>query len=228
VVVVLGVGVFEAEALALEGDDLGVVEEPVEDGGGAWHVADELAPIFEWSVAGHDGASGLVSPHDDLEEVFAAVPGELLHAHVVDDEEIGSEVAGERVVVVFDRFFVEEVADDIEDGPVEHGSPLLDGGVADGLGDVGLAGSWWSHEENVSGVVEELAGGEFEELSTWDAGVEVPVELIDGLQVSELCELGAPVELAMIADSELVLEDELEELEVAQSAGLGFVESDIE
>jgi len=44
---VLSVCVFEAEASALEGDDLGVVKEPVEDGGVAWNVADELAPIFE-------------------------------------------------------------------------------------------------------------------------------------------------------------------------------------
>jgi hypothetical protein len=228
VLIVLGMGVLEPIASSFEGDDLGVVEEPVEDGGGAWHVADELAPIFEWSVACHDGASGLVAPHDDLEEVFPAVLGELLHAHVIDDEEIGSEVAGERGVVVFDRFFVEEVADDIEDGSVEHGSALLDGGVADGLGDVGLAGSWWSHEENVACVVEELAGGEFEEVSSWDAGVEVPVELIDGLQVSELRKLGTSFKLAVIANSELVLEDKLKELEVAQSAGLSFVESDIE
>ena len=51
----------------MEGDDLSVVEEAVEDGRGAGHVAQELAPVFEWSVAGHDGASGLVSAHDDLE-----------------------------------------------------------------------------------------------------------------------------------------------------------------
>jgi hypothetical protein len=42
VVVVLGVGVFEAEASALEGDDLGVVEEPVEDGGGLEGVGDRV------------------------------------------------------------------------------------------------------------------------------------------------------------------------------------------
>jgi hypothetical protein len=215
VLIVLGKSVLEPIASSFEGNDLGVVEEPVEDGGGAWDVTDELAPVFERSIAGHDGAFGLVASHDDLEEIFPAVLGELLHAHVVDDEEIGSEVARERGVVVLDGFFVEEVANDIEDGSVEHGSALLDGGVADGLGDVGLAGSWWSHEENVAGVVEELASGEFEEVPSWERGVEVPVELIDGLQVSKLCELGTPVELAVIANSELVLEDELEELNVA-------------
>lgn len=224
----VGMGVSEPKAPALEGDDLGMVEEPVEDGRGAWHITEELAPVFERAVAGHDGASELMPPHDDLEEVFAAVLGQLLHAHVINDEKIGSKVAGERGIVVFDGFLVEEVADDIEDGAVEHGSTLLDGGVADGLGDMGLARSGWSHEEDVASIVEELACGELEELTAWDAGIELPVELIDGLQVSKLCELGTPVELAMIANGKLVLEDKLEELEMAQPAGLGFLKSNIE
>ncbi len=56
----------------MEGDDLGVVKEAVEDGRGTGHVAEELTPVFEWSVTGHDGASGLVAAHVDLEQVFAA------------------------------------------------------------------------------------------------------------------------------------------------------------
>ena len=62
----------QAVASALEGDDLGVVKEAVEDGRGTGHVAEELTPVFEWSVTGHDGASGLVAAHVDLEQVFAA------------------------------------------------------------------------------------------------------------------------------------------------------------
>lgn len=226
--IVLCEGVSEPVAATFEGDDLGGVKEAVEDGGGAWDVADELAPVFEWSVAGHDGAACLVSPHDDLEEVLAASFGQLLHAHVVDDEEIGSQVSGENGVVVIDGFFMEEVSYDIEDGSVESGSALLDGGVADGLGEVCLSGAWWSDEEDISGLVEELAGGQLEELSSWQGRVEVPVELVDGLQVSEQCELGAAIELAVASDGDFVLEDELEELEVAQSACLCFLESDIE
>jgi len=204
------------------------LEESVEDGRGARDIADELAPVFDRAVAGHDGASCLVPSHDDLEEVFTASLGELLHAHVVDDEEIGSEVSSEDGIVMIDGFFVEEVADEIEDGSVEGGSALLDGGIADGLREMGLAGSWWSDEEDVSGLVEELAGGEFKKLPSWEGRIEVPVELIDGLEVSKQGELGSAVELSVVAGDDFVLEDELEELEVAQSAGVGFLESDVE
>jgi hypothetical protein len=93
---------------------------------------------------------------------------------------------------------------------------------------VGLAGAWWAHEENVSGLIEELAGGHLEELPAWERGVEVPIELIEGLQVSEARELGAAIELAMVADGDFVLEDEFEELKVTQAAGLGFLKTDIQ
>ena len=90
--------------------------------------------------------------------------GELVHAHVVDDEEVGPEVAGERGVFIAEGFFVDEVAHHLEDGAVERGAALLDGGVADGLGEMGLAGAWRPHEQHIAGIVEELAGRQFEEL----------------------------------------------------------------
>jgi hypothetical protein len=143
----------------LEGDDLGVVKEAVEDGRGAGHIAQELAPLFERSVTGHDRASGLVAAHDDLEQVLAAPLGQLFHSHVIDDQEVRTEVAGERGVVVAEGFFLEEVSDDVECGTIEDGAALLDGDVADCLGEMGLAGAWWPHEEDVAGVVEEPTGG---------------------------------------------------------------------
>ncbi len=123
---------------------------------------------------------------------------------------------------------MERVSDVVEDGAIEGGVALLDGGVADCLGEVGLAGGWGRHEEEVSGVVEELAGGQFEELRAGQRGVEVPVELVDGLQVPEAGELGAAIELAMVADGDFVLEDQFEELQMTQAAGLGFLKPDIE
>ena len=42
--------VFEPAGVAAEGDDLGVVEEPVEDGGGEDLVAEDAAPFGEAHV----------------------------------------------------------------------------------------------------------------------------------------------------------------------------------
>ena len=48
------VSVFEAVAIALEGDDFGVVDEAVDHGGGDHVVAEDLAPAAEGLVAGDD------------------------------------------------------------------------------------------------------------------------------------------------------------------------------
>ena len=62
------VSVFEPVGVAFEGDDLGVVDEPVDHGGGDHVVAEGLAPPAERLVAGHDEAGPLVPGGDELEE----------------------------------------------------------------------------------------------------------------------------------------------------------------
>ncbi len=46
--------VLEPVGVALEGDDVGVVDEPVDHGGGDGVVAEDLAPAAELLVAGDD------------------------------------------------------------------------------------------------------------------------------------------------------------------------------
>lgn len=67
----LGCAVLEPVAAAGDLDDVGVVQEAVEDGGGGGDVADEFAPLFDGSVGGHECGPVLVAAHDDLEEVLA-------------------------------------------------------------------------------------------------------------------------------------------------------------
>ena len=87
----VGGALVEAVAGAGNGDDIGAVEESVEDGVGCGDVAEELAPFFDGAVGGHDGGAVFVSAHDDFQEDFAAAAGEIFEAHVVDDEEVGFE-----------------------------------------------------------------------------------------------------------------------------------------
>src|SRR5260370_29409324 len=53
------VSVFEPVGIAFEGDDLGVMHEPVDHRGGDDVVAEHLSPPAEWLVAGHDQAGPL-------------------------------------------------------------------------------------------------------------------------------------------------------------------------
>ena len=99
-----GHGVFEPVALAGDGDNLRVVQKAIEDRGGGGHVLQELAPVFRGAVAGHDRRFVFVPAHDDLEEIFPGMFGELLESHVVDDEEIGLEIMPQDFVALLQRF----------------------------------------------------------------------------------------------------------------------------
>ena len=54
----VGGALVEAVAGAGDSDDVGAVEESVEDGAGCGDVAEELAPFFDGAVGGHDGLRG--------------------------------------------------------------------------------------------------------------------------------------------------------------------------
>ena len=62
------------------------LQETIEYSCRCWDVADEFAPILQRPIGGHDRRAGFVPTQDDLEEVLARTLGQLLHAHIVDDE----------------------------------------------------------------------------------------------------------------------------------------------
>ena len=59
---------FETITVALDVDDPGVMQEPVEDGRGDDGVAEELLPVDEALVRGDDRRALLVAVRDELEE----------------------------------------------------------------------------------------------------------------------------------------------------------------
>jgi hypothetical protein len=61
-----------------------------------------------------------------------------------------------------------------------------------------------------------------------DRGVEVPVEVFEGLEVAEGGGLDAACQQALVADGEFVGEEEFEEVGVAEAVAGGFLESDVE
>lgn len=128
----------EAVAWAGDGDDVGAVEESVEDGACGRDVAEELAPFFDGAVGGHDGGAVFVSAHDDFQEDFTAAGWEVFEAHVVDDEEVGFEEKALEAGVVGGGGVGGDVADEVEDGSIEDMEPGADGFGSEGLGKVGF------------------------------------------------------------------------------------------
>ena len=89
------VAVLEAVAVAFEADDVGVVDEAVDHGGGDGVVAEDLAPGAEGLVGGDDDAGGLVAGGDELEEQVGGLGLERDVADLVDDQERVAAQAGD-------------------------------------------------------------------------------------------------------------------------------------
>ena len=90
--------------------------------------------------------------------------GQLLHAHVVDDQQVGLEIAGQDLLLAAERFVVQEVADHVEDRTVQHDEAALDRLIADRLDEEALAHAGRSEEQHVAAFADEPARRQVEDL----------------------------------------------------------------
>ena len=76
-------------AVATDVDDLAVVQQPVDEGGGHDLVAEYAAPVLEALVGGEHGRGAFVAGVDELEEEHGSVLGDGQVADLVDHEQCG-------------------------------------------------------------------------------------------------------------------------------------------
>jgi hypothetical protein len=117
-----GAPLAQAVALALEADDVGVVDESVDERGGDHGVAEDLAPGFEAAVAGDDDRAALVAAGDEREEQVGRLAFEREVADLVDDQEV--------IALQAPQFVVQRVAVLGAFKPID---PLLGGGERDAM-----------------------------------------------------------------------------------------------
>ena len=110
-------------------------------------------------VRGHEGGFVLVATHDDLEEMLAGMFGQLREPHVIDDDEqIGLEGTGEGFVPLLQGLLLTEVGDDIKGGAVARHAALLDGFVADNVGERRGTHAGRNEEEPLGAFAREVTG----------------------------------------------------------------------
>jgi hypothetical protein len=112
---------MKAVALALELDDLGPREETVEDGGCGGDVAEKGAPVLCGSVRGNDRGGGLVTAHEDLEQILGRAGAEPLHAEVLDDQDVDLGEPVDEVLALAQGLCLDEVLAEVE-GAAEEGA----------------------------------------------------------------------------------------------------------
>src|SRR5436190_15641913 len=116
---------------------------------------------------------------------FIAALLDLSEADVVDDQEVrarpGLEAAGVGAIGEAGVEIIEEV-----DAPgVAHGEALFAGPKREGLEEVALAGAGLAGDDEVVVAADEVEAGKLEDEGLVEAGLEVPVERLEGLALDE-------------------------------------------
>src|SRR6185295_5227086 len=100
--------------------------------------------------------------------------------------------------------------------------------VPQSLRQMGLAHSGRPQEQDILALAKISPGREFEELLAADAGVELPVKVLERFEGTEVSGLGSPLHAALMANIHLILEDQFQELAVAESTGGGLLKANIQ
>ena len=196
----------EPVAGAFEGQDVGVVDDAVDHGGGDGLVAEDAAPAAERQVAGQDEGGVLVAGRDELEEQVRGVLLERQVADLVDDDQPVAAQLGE---------FAWQPT--VPVGVGQAGDPVSRGGEQDAVAGVRgldpqsgrqmrLAGSGWPQEDDVAGLVQERPRGEGRDLLP-DGGLSVEVEVLQGLDRGEPGRADPQPGAGGVTGGDLALED---------------------
>lgn len=180
-----------------------------------WHIREQLSPLLQRTVAGHDGGTVLIAPHHHFQQVFPLLLGQRLQAHVVDDDKVRPEIAAQGPVLLLEGLVFEEVPHEVEDRSIEHLLALFDGLISQRLSQMGLAHSRGAQEQDVLALAEVAPGGQLIDLLAADRGVELPIEVLKRFEGPEVCGFGSPLQVALLPDIEFILEDQLQELLMA-------------
>ena len=91
-------GFLEAIGLAVEGDDLGVMDQPVDERDDASGIAEHLVPLGKRPVRSNDGALLLVAPVGQFEQQVGLAVGVGEVANLVDAQQVEAGVVAQPTV----------------------------------------------------------------------------------------------------------------------------------
>src|SRR6266446_3046596 len=128
-----------AQAVALELEAMGVVNDPVEDGVGEGRLADQLMPAVDRDLAGDQGGAAAVAVFDDFQHVVALLGPERLKAPIIEDEELDAAERPHQTRVSPVAAGEREIAEHPGRPLIEHRAVVATGLVAERTGQPAFA-----------------------------------------------------------------------------------------
>ena len=79
--------------------------------------------------------------------------------------------------------------------------------IADGLGQVAFAQAWWSNQQDIAALANELAGSQLIDLLALDGRIKSPIEVFECFVITEARRFGAFLNDPLLANVEFILKD---------------------
>jgi hypothetical protein len=170
----------------------------------------------------------LVALADDLEEQVGAVFVDRQIAELVDNKQAGLEVAINLALEAAGGLSGGQRIDDVDSGSEQHGVPADAGGMAKRNGDVRLAETNGTDEDDVGVACDEGQAEQVLDLRAVDLLWPAPLKVLHRLEDGEASVLDAPLDGAGLAPCGLALDQlgqigEMRELLLGGCGGKGLV-----
>ena len=137
-----------------------VMQQAIEECGHRGGVPEELAPIIHRPIRRQQRRRPFVTAHDQLEEIFGGRVRELTHAEVIDDQQRHGRQFREIVLPRARQRRFREFLEQRVGLTVDDALALQNGGTANRLCQVALAGAGRAEEEDVLALGDEARRGE--------------------------------------------------------------------
>lgn len=194
-------------ASALDVEDVAVMQEPVEDGGGQDLVAGEdLRPGLDALVGGDDDRALLVAVGDQAEEQRGILAAHRLEADLVEDQQavvdvlLATQERGRELGIAAHQR--QQLVEAVED----HAEAVFDGLDAEGDGQVGLAHAGRTLDQQGALLADPLAGAERLDAGAFHGGLEAEVEVAQRLAGGQAGEPERSLQAALLTPLELGVE----------------------
>ena len=153
-----------------------------------------------------------MTTHDDFEQELTALFRQLLHAHVVQDQQVRFEIPLENFVVAFERFVVQKVTDAVKDASVVNGEAISNQLPTKTLHQVAFTDARWTDEDRIVSLADEVTSGHVEDLLSFNRRVKLEVEIVKAFLIAEGSGFGEACDAAITTHHQLVFENQFEEL----------------
>src|SRR5437016_2719222 len=202
-----------------------VVQQAVEDRGRQDLIpGEDLGPVAHVLIRGEHDRAPLIARRDQAEEEIRLGAIKWPEAHLVDDHERRVEVALGPQPRRRDGGVRPQDVHQVVEQEVRDGEAILHGFHPQGGRQVALADAGRAEEEHVGLFAHEAAGGEGFELAAIDAGLEAPVEALQGLAGGEPAELEHRSDAALVFALELAGADQVQEGERGELVARRFLD----